>query len=303
MIKSIKHISADSVVAIDIETVRIGDTFSTIPESFQEAWEYKNKHEGEIPDNEEMEKLWLKQASLYAEFSKVCAVSLAFISKGVLRVKNYASYDEKMVLLALSKDLQKFEGYRLCAHAGKYFDYPFLCKRYVINSIAIPDVLDSSNLKPWEQLNLDTNEIWKSFGTGPGSSLVALCAALGIETPKVDLVGDEVGKAYYNNELVRISKYCNLDAVACMNVFLKFKGEPTYLFSDVTYVNEGELLPSFLDKLYQTKQITAEDFAIIKSFAAGLDPKHTDFLQKMLTAAVAVGKQVSLDNKNFIERL
>jgi 3'-5' exonuclease len=303
MIKSIAHINTEKVIAIDIETVRIGNNFSNLPESFQEAWGYKNKHEGEVPDNEELEKLWEKQASLYAEFSKVCAVSLAFISKGNLRVKNYASYDEKMILLALSKDLQKFDGYRLCAHAGKYFDYPFLCKRYVINSIGIPSILDSSHLKPWEQSNLDTNEIWKSFGTGPGSSLVALCTALGIETPKADLVGDEVGKAYYNNELVRISKYCNLDAVACMNVLLKFKGEPTFLFGEVAYVNEGELLPNFLDKIYQTKQITSDDFAVIKTFAENLDPKHVDFLQKMLTAAVLVGKDISLDNRNFIEQL
>jgi hypothetical protein len=41
--------------------------------------------------------------------------------------------------------------------------------------------------------NMDTNELWKSFGTGPGSSLQALCNVLGIPVSKVDLVGDEVG--------------------------------------------------------------------------------------------------------------
>ena len=84
--------------------------------------------------------------------------------------------------------------------------------------------------------NLDTNELWKSFGTGPGSSLQAVCTVLNVPVSKVDLVGDEVGEAYFKGELERIAKYCSLDTIATFNVFRVFKKETIFPFEQVVYV-------------------------------------------------------------------
>ena len=40
--------------------------------------------------------------------------------------------------------------YRLVGHAAKYFDFPYLSKRFIINELDIPDILDTVHLKPWE---------------------------------------------------------------------------------------------------------------------------------------------------------
>ncbi|MFM7194795.1 MAG: hypothetical protein ACKOYP_08470 [Bacteroidota bacterium] len=39
---------------------------------------------------------------------------------------------------------------RLCAHNGKEFDFPYLCRRMIINGIPLPPSLDLSGRKPWE---------------------------------------------------------------------------------------------------------------------------------------------------------
>lgn len=42
------------------------------------------------------------------------------------------------------------------------------------------------------------------IGTGAGSSFEALCNVLQIPVSKVDLVGDEVGKSFYNKEYAKL---------------------------------------------------------------------------------------------------
>lgn len=240
--KIVKPILSEDVLTIDIETVRYKEKFSELSENWKSAWSYKNKQDGETLSDEELSSKWEKTASLYAEFSKVCAISLVYLKDGVLKCKTYSGTDEKKILTDFAKDLKAFyasnKNYRILGHAAKYFDIPFLCKRYMAQRMDIPSELDESIAKPWEMKNIDTNEMWKSFGTGPGSSLQALCTLLGVPISKVDLVGDEVGKAYFNNEFDRISKYCSLDAIATFNVFRRFKGEVIFSFDDVKYINE-----------------------------------------------------------------
>ena len=79
--KVLSKIDSQYFVAIDIETVRIEEAFENLSEKYQEAWEYKHKQDGVVPDVEELSSLWTKTSSLYAEFSKVCVVSLAFLDK------------------------------------------------------------------------------------------------------------------------------------------------------------------------------------------------------------------------------
>ena len=248
--KKIKNVDSSNVIALDIEAVRIKKTFEELSEDFQSAWEYKNKQDGVVPSFEELSDLWEKNASLYPEFSKVVAVSLVYLSKNTLKCKEYASVDEELILMELAADLEAFRKVKptatLAGHSSHFFDYPYLCKRFIINGMDIPDILDESGSSPWEKKLICTNDLWKSFGAfnNPGSSLQALCTALGLEVSKVDLVGDQVGKAYYDGELVRIASYCSLDTIATFNVFRKFKKESVFSFEDVDYVNQGQILVS-----------------------------------------------------------
>lgn len=289
--KVLNKIKSENLVTIDIETVRLAETFDELDAGTQSAWEYKNKQDGKVPDHDELSEKWEQYSSLYAEFSKVCAVSLAFLHNGTLYCKEFYGDDEKEILSNLGTTLENIfnrgKEYRLAGHAAKYFDYPYLVKRFIINGMDIPSILDTTDAKPWEQMNLCTNELWKVGGTGPGSSLQALCNMLQVPVSKVDLVGDEVGKAFYAKEYDRIGRYCSYDTVATFNVLRRFKKESIFEFDDVKYIQvkeeKKEEIPP-LKKLYETDYLSDE----IKEQLRGLfkkkkaTKKDKEFLQEVL---------------------
>jgi hypothetical protein len=305
--KVLQNIKSELTVAIDIETVRVVENFEDLSEGFKSAWRYKNKQNGVVPTDEELSDSWKRMASLYAEFSKICAVSLAYLDpQKNLVCKEYYGKDEKALLEALSVTLNNMQAhnsqYRLVGHASKYFDYPFTSKRYIINGLQIPSCLDTTALKPWEGMNLCTNDLWKCGGTGAGSSLQALCNVLDVPISKVDLVGDEVGSAYFRKEYERIGRYCSYDSVATFNVFRKFKQESIFTFEDVNYItaysekveakeevvelpllqrinsskNIGEKEKEELKQIFAKKKISKKDkelaFDLVKASLADIDP-------------------------------
>lgn len=242
--KILRGLKPEHLVGIDIESVRVVDDYNDLPDDLRSAWVYKNKQNNVIPSHQELWNLWRDTASLYPEFSKVCSVSLTFLGVGRTKLfcRNFTHTDERALLIRLAGVLNsmyhKDRSYRLIGHAAKYFDYPFLAKRCIINGIPIPEIIDHTAKKPWDLTNLDTNELWKMGGTGPGSSLVAICAAMGIPISKCDMQGADVGEYFYQGNLDGIAKYCDQDTVAVLNIPFKLMGYPLWEFDQVTYIKE-----------------------------------------------------------------
>jgi len=298
--KVLDNVKSELVTAVDIETVRITNNFEDLDEEWQLAWEHKHKKDGKTPDNNELADLWQRTASLYAEFSKVCAVSLAYLNpQGELVCKEFYGENEKAILESVAVTLNNMKAhnslYRLAGHASKFFDYPFLSKRYIINELEIPLTLDTTSLKPWEGSNLCTNDLWKCGGTGSGSSLLALCKALNIPVSKLDLVGDEVGKSYYSGELERIGRYCSYDTVATFNIVRKFKKEAIFQFDDVQYITaysenilepyvaEEEVEQPILVQLFEKKQFSKE----VKDYLINLKPQTEEDKNNLIKIILA----------------
>ena len=140
------------------------------------------------------------------------------------------------LLAGFKQMIEKFDAsnLRLCAHNGKEFDYPYLCRRMLINSISLPAVLNLSGKRGWEVPHLDTMELWKFGDYKAYTSLALLCHIFKIPTPKDDISGADVARVYYEEgDLNRIRIYCEKDVIALIQLFLKMNGEPL--------VEEGEI--------------------------------------------------------------
>jgi hypothetical protein len=79
--------------------------------------------------------------------------------------------------------------------------------------------------KPWEVPFIDTSEVW-SFGAWQEvfTSLELFATCLGIDTPKDDIRGEQVGEVFWQGDLDRISNYCEKDVFATGQILLKLSG-------------------------------------------------------------------------------
>jgi 3'-5' exonuclease len=222
-----------TILFLDIETVSQYPVFGDAPEEWQDLWRHKSEtlNRDKTPATPEES---YGRAAIYAEFGKIICISCGVLSGPPagrkLSVKSFCGDDEKEVLLQFYELLHKWgsDGQKyLCAHNGKDFDFPYLCRRMVIHGIKIPSVLNLSGKKPWEVPHIDTMELWKFGEFKNFISLHLLATALGIPTPKDDIDGSQVGEIYWTQgDLPRIVKYCQKDVITVAQVYLRLNGEP-----------------------------------------------------------------------------
>jgi len=80
-------------------------------------------------------------------------------------------------------------------------------------------------------------ELWKFGDYKNYTSLSLLTAIFNIPTPKDDIDGSMVGKVYWvDNELDRISTYCQKDVVATAQLLRRYRGEELITDECITIV-------------------------------------------------------------------
>ncbi len=213
----------EKILFIDIETVPVIYKYNELNESTKDLWDKKWQYNKELSPEQQYNK-----AGIYAEFAKVVCIGLGFYNQGKLRVKTISSTNEVEILTQFS-DLLKthFNTYShlLCAHNGKEFDFPFLCRRFLINNLALPKTLQIQGLKPWEVKHIDTMDLWKFGDVKNFSSLNLLAHVLGIPSPKDEMDGSMVGKTFYEEkDYSKIAKYCQKDVITLARVYNRFMG-------------------------------------------------------------------------------
>ena len=171
-----------------------------------------------------------KKAGVYAEFAKVICISVGFFNEKEFRIKSFYHEDEKQLLKDFAGLLNKHfnrKEHLLCAHNGKEFDFPFLCRRMLINGVKLPKTLNLAGKKPWEVQHIDTMELWKFGDYKNFTSLNLLAHIFNIPTPKDDIDGSDVARVYWEEKNIqRIVTYCQKDVLTVARLLLRFMGEP-----------------------------------------------------------------------------
>lgn len=225
----LENINLHQILVLDIETVPQYSSFEEVPGQYQNLWEYKtrfHRKDGESPSD------FYSRGGIWAEFGKIVCISAGIFSSEKtqvsLRVKSFFGHDEKIILESFSSTLNKLaENLVLCAHNGKEFDFPYLCRRTLINGIHIPPQLNIHGKKPWEVNHVDTMDLWKFGDYKNYTSLNLLAAVFNIPSPKDDIDGSEVHQVYWKEKnLERIKTYCEKDVITTAQLLLKFKSLP-----------------------------------------------------------------------------
>ena len=227
-------IPLNNILFLDIETVSQVESFEELSEPWKELWSKKADNLLRNHKDEQTAESIYERAGIYSEFGKIICISCGIIhgtgENKTMSVKSFYGHDEKKILGDFCEMLHKWtpgsQKY-LCAHNGKEFDFPYLCRRMVINNECIPDLLSISGKRPWEVNHLDTMELWRFGDYKSFTSLNLLAHALNIPTSKDDIDGSMVGMVYWKEKnLERIVHYCQKDVVTMAQIFLRLNREP-----------------------------------------------------------------------------
>jgi 3'-5' exonuclease len=111
----------------------------------------------------------------------------------------------------------------MCRFIGHYitgFDLRFIMCRAIVLGVRVP-ALWPRDPKPWDQAVFDTMTAWA--GARGTISLDRLCEALGIDSPKGEIDGSQVGQAWADGRFDEIAAYNRRDVVGVREVYRKFE--------------------------------------------------------------------------------
>ena len=230
------QININHVLFLDIETVPLVYNYNELQEPFKKLWDTKWQFNKDVTPEQQYAK-----AGIYAEFAKVICICVGYFNGTEFRLKSFYGDNEKEILTNFKTMLNvsfNDEKYLLCAHNGKEFDFPFLCRRMLVNEITIPEILQLQGKKPWEVQHLDTMELWKFGDYKSYTSLNLLAGIFNIPTPKDDIDGSQVSKVYYEEKNnTRIKDYCIKDVVTVARVFQKMRAEAPLRDNQIVITN------------------------------------------------------------------
>jgi DNA polymerase elongation subunit (family B) len=227
-----KQVQFEKILFLDIETVPQAYQFEQLDDKSKALFEAKNRFQ--ISPEKSIEQIFEERGGILAEFGKIVCISVGMLHEGSqgksIRLKSYFHDDEETLLKQFKRlldDHYNTQYHVLCGHNSKEFDIPYICRRMLINGIALPSILQIAGKKPWEINHIDTMELWKFGDYKSYTSLSLLCHVMNIPTPKDDISGADVARVYYEeNDLQRIMVYCEKDVVALIQLFLRLQGEP-----------------------------------------------------------------------------
>lgn len=227
-------IKIENILFIDIETAPVQYQYSELSETTKELWDKKMLYVKDSTPEEHYAK-----AGIFAEFAKVVCIGLGFMSQGKFRTKAIAGENEKDILIEFSKLMQTHfykEEHFLCAHNGKEFDYPFLCRRLLLNQLPLPKLLQIQGFKPWNVKHLDTMEMWRFGDIKNFTSLNLLAHIFNIPSPKDDIDGSQIAQVFYEEKNIeRIKTYCIKDVVTLIRIYQCLKGLSPIQNEEIVY--------------------------------------------------------------------
>lgn len=231
----ISKLHLENILFLDIETVPEFEHYSDLPKEKKELWEAKSQYQRK---DEFTGEEFYPRAGIWAEFGKIICISVGYfnLDKDIRTFRVTSFFGDELKILKDFKTLLiahfSQTKHLLCAHNGKEFDFPYIARRMIINSMELPYKLNLFGKKPWEVPHLDTLELWKFGDFKHYTSLKLMANVLNIPSPKDDIDGSEVYNVYYNEkDLDRIITYCEKDTITVAQILLRLRGE-TILQSD-----------------------------------------------------------------------
>ncbi len=231
-----------NLLFIDVKTVAGAASFGQLDARMQQHWVAKiSRYKDEEPWTEA--EWYANRASYYAEFGKIIGIGIGGVywddaDQPHLKIKTLVGEDEQTILTDFNQIVARYppKDLVLCAHNGKEFDYPFLCRRLVTHGLELPLPLQLTGKKPWEIPHLDILEQWQFGDKRHYVALDLLAAALGVPTQPLPWSGDKTSFVYYQDgDLETIRQYTEQSVEMLVQVYLQINNAPLIAAGHVVF--------------------------------------------------------------------
>ena len=162
----LEKVQLEKILFLDIETVPQVYQYKDVEENAKKLFEAKTR--SLVKDDKTFDDAYNDRAGILAEFGKIICISVGFVNETrtgrQMRIKSFY-HDDEQTLLKQFKQLLDEHGmtkyFALCGHNAKEFDFPYICRRMLINGMQLPSLLDKSHgkypiLTQWNFGNLAT---------------------------------------------------------------------------------------------------------------------------------------------------
>ncbi len=225
--QTVRYQALKPLFFLKIATVPLFETFAELPKPLQEAWTKKMNF---LAENETPAQLFEQKGGMYAEFGKIVALGMGFFNQNTenvweLRLRSWTAQNETELLEKIVDILEKLGKQRiLVGHNAKEFDFPYLCRRLLINSLPIPPLLDHAGKKPWQVPYEDTMELWRFGEHKHYVSLQTLSAVFGIDFPLLQFDGSQISDCFYQKkDTEAIAEYCRNFVARTAQIYIAIK--------------------------------------------------------------------------------
>jgi len=219
---------------IDIETVPLSYDWNLVPDVLKDHWCHKMQFLSLKPEEEDDPAAsFAARAGIYAEFGKIVCVGMGYImqqeDRKVVRLKTIRNDDEKVLLLELKQTIDHFHRQNkdiiFCGHNIKEFDIPYICRRMLVNGIALPECLDLGGLKPWQVSHQDTLELWRFGDYKHYTGLDLMAQLLGVPVAAPEMNKTAIARMYWEqNDLDMVADHCLKQVYMAALVYMRLKG-------------------------------------------------------------------------------
>ena len=236
----LKNVQVEKILFLDIETVPQTYAFEKLDEKSKELFEMKTRfmQKGE----KTFQDLYNERGGIYAEFGKIVCISVGFVNETPtgkrIRMKSFYHEDEETLLIQFKRLLE--EHYNspmsiLCGHNAKEFDFPYICRRMLINGVKTTSTFRYCRKKTLGSIVFRYNgAVWQEVGRTLNALLSLIC--LKYQHLNYVFLGADVARVYFEDkDLERIKVYCEKDVVALIQLFIKMTGGDLIEEAEISY--------------------------------------------------------------------
>jgi len=209
----------------DIETAgQYKDYDSLLDSDERGARLFSSKYEkmGWSDKYKDINEAYQENAGIISTYGRIVCISFGYELNGEKHIRSFYGDDERDIVDSFNNLLKKIETkiFSLSGFRINHFDIPWVLHKLHKYEIEPANMIYVYDKKPWDMRIVDMSDDWKQKFAW-AFSFDEMCYELGVKSPKDNMNGSDVHKAYWSGKIEAIKTYCEKDVSSSIDASKK----------------------------------------------------------------------------------